>query len=130
MSNLLYEELRYQILGACFDVYKNMGNGYTESVYQECLEIEFDLRKIPYVPQAQLPLSYKNKPLKHKFIPDFMCYDKIIVEIKSLSQLMDEHRSQVLNYLNATKFELGLLINFGHYPKVQHERIILINMRG
>lgn len=122
---LIYKEESYQIVGACFDVYKTMGNGFLEPVYQECLEIEFIRQKIPYVTQKELSLSYRNQVLKQKYKPDFICYDKIIVEIKAVDKIADEHRAQILNYLNASGYKLGLLINFGHYPKIENERFVL-----
>lgn len=121
----MYKEEGYKILGACFEVYKQMGSGFLEAVYQECLEIEFELQGVPFVGQSTLPLAYKQRSLKQKYIPDFICFEKIIVELKTVSALADEHRAQVFNYLKATSFTVGYLVNFGHYPKVQHERIIL-----
>jgi GxxExxY protein len=112
-------------MGACFAVYKEKGSGFLESVYQECLEIEFADKKIPFKAQLPLALTYKGKPLKSKFTPDFICYDKIVVELKAVSGLNDEHRAQVQNYLRATNFKLGLLVNFSHYPKLEYERIVL-----
>jgi GxxExxY protein len=122
---LLYKDQSYAIIGACFEVYKEKGNGFVEPVYQECLELEFDFQKIPFIPQSTLQLTYKGVELKQRYIPDFFCYEKIIVELKAVKQLTDEHRAQVLNYLNATGLRLGLLANFGHYPKLEYERIIL-----
>lgn len=121
---LLYEQETYRILGACFEVYKEKGCGFLEAVYQECLEIEFELQGMLFVPQMQLALTYKGRPLKQKYIPDFLLFDKIILEIKAVTQLADEHRAQLHNYLKATGYRIGLLVNFGHYPKVEHERII------
>ena len=121
----MYRDETYQTIGACFEVYRNKGCGFLESGYQECLEIEFKLQGIPFVPQKSLTLEYKGRQLKHTCTPDFICDDKIIVEIKAVSNLIDEHRAQLLNYLHATKFKLGLLVNFGHYPKLEYERIVL-----
>ena len=123
--DVLFKDESYQIIGACFEVYTEKGCGFVEAVYQECLEIEFDLRSIPFKSQPQLQLSYKNRPLKQTFIPDFLLFDKVVVELKAVKELNDEHRAQVFNYLKATGFRLGLLINFGHFPKVQFERIVL-----
>ncbi len=92
---------------------------------QECLEIEFALQKIPHTPQPSLNLEYKGTPLRKKFEPDFICYEQIIVEIKALRILDDIHRAQVHNYLRATGIRVGLLVNFGHHPKCQIERIII-----
>lgn len=123
-DNLIFPDEAYAIFGACFEVYNRMGNGFVEPVYQECLEIELGLSKIPFVPQNELQLNYRGHVLKRKYIPDFICYGKIIVEIKAVSTLTDEHRAQVHNYLAATGYHLGLLINFGHAKAVQYERII------
>lgn len=122
---LLYKDESYAIIGACFEVYKEKGNGFVEPVYQECLELECGLQKIPFSAQLALRLAYKGFELKQRYIPDFLCYEKIIIELKAVKQLTDEHRAQVLNYLKATGLRLGLLVNFGHYPKVEYERIIL-----
>ncbi len=121
--SLIYEQETYKILGACFEVYKQKGCGFTEPVYQECLAIEFEIQKIPFVAQPKIRLAYKGRILEQFFRPDFICLDKIIIEIKALSDLIEVNKSQALNYLNATNFELALLINFGHYPKLEHKRI-------
>ena len=123
-SDLIYPEEAYAIFGACFEVYNQMGNGFVEPVYQECLEIELGLKAVPFVPQQELALTYRGRLLKRRYIPDFVCFGKIIVEIKAVSTLTDEHRAQVHNYLAATGYQLGLLINFGHAPGVQYERIV------
>jgi GxxExxY protein len=92
-------------------------------LYQECLSIEFEYCRIPAIAQPALPLEYRGRILSQKYFPDFVCHEKIIVELKAVTELTDEHRAQVLNYLKAGRFELGLLVNFGHYPKLQYERI-------
>ena len=125
MTDLLYEEETYKIIGACFEVYKRMGCGFLEAVYQECLEIEFNYQKIPYVAQKVLKLKYRDIVLKKEYKPDFICYDKIMVEIKTASNLVDEHRAIILNYLNFSNLKVGLLVNFGHYPKLEYERFVL-----
>jgi GxxExxY protein len=122
--SLVYKEESYRIMGACFEVYKEKGAGFGEAVYQECLELELLLQAVPFRRKVELALEYKGKPLACKFIPDFICYEAIIVEIKSLTNLCDEHRAQVHNYLKATGFKLGLLVNFGHYPQLEYERIV------
>ena len=111
------------MMGACFEVYREKGCGFLEAAYQECLEIELGMQGILFVAKRPLALAYKGRPLKQTYEPDFICLEKIILEIKAVSALADEHRAQVLNYLNATGFKLGLLVNFGHYPKVEWERI-------
>ena len=126
MSKLIYETETYNLLGACFEVYKDKGCGFLEAVYQECLEMELGDRKVEFAARRPLQLSYKGRPLKQAYEPDFLCFGKIIVEIKAVKELTDEHRAQVINYLKATGMELGLLVNFGKYPKVQHERFLNI----
>ncbi|HZT82606.1 MAG TPA: GxxExxY protein [Gemmataceae bacterium] len=122
--DILYKQESYRIMGACFEVYKEKGSGFLEAVYQECLEIELAIQEIPFVPQVNLPLTYKGRKLRSTYMPDFLCFGLIIVELKAVSHLADEHRAQVHNYLKATGLRLGLLVNFGHYPKLESERII------
>jgi GxxExxY protein len=121
---ILYKEESYRIMGGCFEVYKEKGCGFLEAVYQECLEIKLGLQAIPFIPQAQLVLSYKGRQLKQRYEPDFVCFGQIILEIKALKQLDDGHRAQVHNYLKATGYKLGLLVNFGHYPQLEYQRIV------
>jgi GxxExxY protein len=123
--DVLFKDESYQIMGASFEVYKEKGCGFMEAVYQECLEIELNLRSLPFKAQPELQLSYKGQRLKQKFIPDLLLFDTIVVELKAVKELNDQHRAQVFNYLKATGFRLGLLINFGHFPKIQYERIVL-----
>ena len=123
-TEILYKEESYKIVGACFEVYREKGCGFLEPVYQECLEIELRLQGIPYVPKKSLALEYKGCPLRSTYEPDFICYDKIVLELKALTELTDEHRAQVQNYLKATSLKLGLLVNFGHNPKALVERIV------
>ena len=124
MADLLYETDSFAIRGACFEVYKEKGCGFLEAVYQECLEIEFEIQQLPFQSRSELQLTYKERILKQTYIPDFICFGKIILEIKAVTNLNDEHRAQVHNYLKATGYKVGLLVNFGHYPKVEHERIV------
>jgi len=130
MGKIVYAEESYAIMGACFNVYKDKGSGFLEAVYQECLEIEFDFRTMPVQPKRELHLEYRGRPLRQTYVPDFVCYDKIILEIKAVSNLTDEHRAQVFNYLRASGMKLGLLVNFGHYPALEYERIVLTNRPG
>ena len=105
-------------------MYKEKGNGFLEAVYQECLSIEFGEQRIPFVEKPRLRLEYKGRRLKEPYEPDFLCFDQIIVEIKAVKQLANEHRAQVINYLKSAVKQLGLLVNFGHYPKIEHERFV------
>ena len=123
MSEIIHRDESYQIMGACFEVYKEKGCGFLAAVYQECLELEFGDAQIPFVAQPRLSLSYKRRALKQSYTPDFVCFEKIVVEITAMSAVADEHRAQVHNYLRATGHRLGLLINFGHFPRVESERI-------
>jgi GxxExxY protein len=123
MEVLLKEE-SYSVTGALFEVYKEMGCGFWEAVYQECLGIEFGLQEIPFVAQAMLPLRYKHRQLSQVYQPDFICVEQIVVEIKAVSMLTDMHRAQVHNYLCATGYRLTVLANFNHHPKPEWERIV------
>ena len=124
-SILIYEEEAYAIRGAIFEVYKEMKNGYREEVYQQCLELELSARGIAFQSKPELHVIYKGTPIEKTYIPDLVCYGKIIVELKTVTTLVDEHRAQLLNYLWLTKMRLGLLVNFASYPKVVIERWVL-----
>lgn len=122
---ILFKEESYQIMGACFEVYKRMGSGFLESVCQECLCIEFKANSIAFEQQPRLQLTYREQILAQNYMPDFYCFGKIILEIKAVWKLADDHRAQLRNYLKATKARLGLLVNFGHSPRVEWERVIM-----
>jgi GxxExxY protein len=98
-ETILYKEECYAIQGAVFEVYREMGCGFLEAVYQECLERELNRQGIPFQPQVQLALIYKSERLNQTYKPDFVCYGKIIVELKALKDIGDEHRAQMFNYL-------------------------------
>lgn len=124
-EDILYRDESYQIQGAVFEVYREMGCGFLEAVYQECLAKEFSLRGISFVEHQELRLFYKGEQLRQTYIPDFVCHESIIVELKALTITTGEHKAQVLNYLKATGMHLGLLANFGCHPKATVERIVL-----
>jgi len=124
-KEILYKEECYAVQGAIFEVYREMGCGFVEPVFQECMERELRTRDIPFVAQPELQIFYKTIKLDQTYKPDFTCYGKIIVELKAVKAIAPEHRAQVFNYLKASGMRLGLLVNFGHYPKVEIERIIL-----
>jgi GxxExxY protein len=109
----LFKDETYAIIGAAMEVHKQLGCGYLEAVYQEAFEIELKLQRINYSREQPLIIEYKGYTLKKQYIPDFICYEKIIIELKALSELNGEHEAQVLNYLKATGYKVGLLINFG-----------------
>lgn len=123
-EKFIYADETSEIIGACFEVQNNLGHGFLEPVYQEALMYEFISRQIPFQKEKKLEVFYKNQKLEKFYIADFICFEKIIIELKASDGLTDEHTAQVLNYLRATNFRLGLLVNFGT-PKVQIKRIIL-----
>src|SRR6266568_83244 len=124
MNGPIFKDECYRLLGACLADYRHHGCGFLEPVYQECLEIELAYQKLPAVAQPGLELRYRDRLLKQRYTPDFVCFGKIILEIKATEKLADEHRAQILNYLHATRFQLGLLVNFGHCPGLEYERIV------
>ena len=125
MNQIILRDECYKIMGACFEVYKEKGSGFLEAVFQECLEFELGLQGIPFAKQVPLQINYKGRVLAQRYLADLVCFDRVIVELKAVSKLTDEHRSQLLNYLHATGYRLGLLVNFGHHPKLEWERMVL-----
>ncbi|MBW1819639.1 MAG: GxxExxY protein, partial [Deltaproteobacteria bacterium] len=123
MVEIIYKEEAYAIQGAVFEVYREMGCGFLEAVYQECMVKELTSRGIPFEPQKDMYISYKGIILGQRYKPDFVCFGKIIVELKAVKEVLGEHQAQVFNYLKATGMRLGLLVNFGHYPKATVNRI-------
>lgn len=124
MAELLFKDEVYNIVGAAMEVHKELGNGYLEAVYQEALWMELNNTDIPFVEEKELTIQYKGRPLKKKYIADFICYNSIIVEIKALNKLTSEHESQLLNYLKTTGIKVGLLINFGA-GSLEYKRMVL-----
>ena len=120
---LVYEKETYSIIGAAMAVHKELGYGFLEAVYQEALELEFTEKGIPYKREIPLKIHYKNNPLNKCYIADFICYEKIIIELKALTAITPEHHAQLLNYLSATRLKLGLIINFGK-KSLEYKRII------
>ena len=123
-DELVYEEESYALRGAVFEVYKTLGNGYLEEVYQNALEEELKLRGIPFVAKKGLHVRYKGRDCG-LYVPDFICFDKIIIEIKSVEKIHPKHEAQLVNYLRMTGFRLGLLVNFSAYPKVDIRRRVV-----
>ena len=121
-EKLIYEEETFAIRGAIFEVYKTLGDGYLEEVYQNALEEELKLRGIPFAAKKELHIVYKGRDCG-LYEPDFICCDKIIVELKAVEALHPKHSAQLMNYLRATGHKLGLLVNFCAYPKVDIRRI-------
>jgi GxxExxY protein len=122
-DNVYWQEC-YNIVGACFEVHRVLGCGFLEGVYQEALAIEFKNREIPFEAEKELEIDFKGVTLNKKFKPDFVCYGKIIVEVKACNRLVDDHISQTLNYLNITRFKVGILVNFGE-KSLKYKRLVL-----
>ncbi len=121
---MIYKDEAYQIVGACFEVYNEFGNGFDEAVYHESLLKELAMRKVVSISEPRLHVFYKGEQLEKFFKPDIVCFGKIILELKTVRELSNEHRQQVHNYLKATGYKLGLLINFGAKGALQYERIV------
>ena len=124
-GDIVFAEESFRIQGALFEVYRTMGAGFLESVYQECLTLELAKRDVPFVRHPPLPLTYKGEPLRQIFVADFICYERIILELKAVRAIAPEHRAQAINYLRATGMKLAVLANFGATPKVEIERFAL-----
>jgi GxxExxY protein len=125
MDNFLYKDETYAIHGALFEVYRTLGCGFLEAVYQKALEVELTQRNIPFASQVDIEIEYKGMKLEQTYRADLVCYNKIILELKAVQNLLPEHEAQLQNYLRATKMRVGLLVNFGHYPKVEIKRIAI-----
>ena len=124
MTDLIYKNESYEIIGLCMEVHNNLGSGFSEIVYKDALEYEFNKAKIPYEREKEYYVNYKDIILQHKFYADFMVYDKIILEIKAVSEISDEFVAQSINYLKVSKNKLALIVNFGE-PKLDFKRIVL-----
>ncbi len=122
-NQILYKDESYKIIGAAFEVHNELGCGFLEAVYQEALEIEFQNRNISYQREAPLKVHYKNHTLKKEYTADFICYDKIIIETKAVTEFDNIHEAQVFNYLKTTGFKLGILVNFGR-SSLDYHRIV------
>ena len=134
-DKMIFPHEAYEIIGAAMEVHNTLGQGFLESVYQEALEIEMRKRNIPFTSQSKIQILYKDVPMEHYFVADFVCYDKIIVELKSVSAVLPEHEAQIINYLRATGFKLGILLNFNEeslffkrYPNIMEKAKIRTNL--
>ena len=123
MADIIYKEESYAIIGKCMDVYNELGHGFSEIVYKDALQLEFDQDAISYEREKEFLIFYRGNLLKHNFYADFVVFDKIILEIKCVKTLTDEHFSQCINYLKVTGNKLALLVNFGRY-KLEYQRIV------
>ncbi|MBE6254790.1 MAG: GxxExxY protein [Prevotella sp.] len=127
METFIHKEETYKIIGAAMAVHRFFGCGFSEKVYQDALEIEFKSLDIPYLREEPLYAEYRNIQLKTEFVPDFICYDSIIVELKAVHELEDFQRSQAINYARVANMEIALLINFGE-PSLKYERYAVSNL--
>ncbi|MGC9519211.1 MAG: GxxExxY protein [Desulfuromonadaceae bacterium] len=122
-SELILTEEVYAIVGAAIEVSNGLGAGFLEAVYQEALELEFSERNLPFVAQQRVPIAYKGRMLKKVYIPDFLCFEQIIVEIKAIKNITGDEQAQLLNYLKASGKPVGVLPNFGS-PKLEWKRMV------
>ncbi|MGQ0541771.1 MAG: GxxExxY protein [Blastocatellia bacterium] len=125
MPELLFKDEVYSIVGAMFEVYKTLGTGYLEAVYQEALAVEFTQRRIPFEREHQLSIFYKDVKLQKRYCPDFVCFGQMILELKVLPKMTKIEVAQLINYLKITKMKLGMLANFGSSPQLEWNRYIL-----
>jgi GxxExxY protein len=130
MAELLFKNEVYAIIGAAMDVYNHLGPGFSEAIYQEAMEIETVLRQIPNNPQQDIFIDYKGTELKQFFKPDFICFEKIIVEIKAIDRLTSREEAQLLNYLKATGMPVGVLINFGADKNLEWKRMAFTGQKS
>ena len=115
-------------MACCFEVHNEKGTGFLEPVYQECLEIEFSHQNVQFEAHLPIAIEYRHRKLKQSFIPDFICYGKILLEIKAVEHLAPAHEAQVINYLKASGLTNGIMINLGAYPKLEYKRRALSRM--
>jgi GxxExxY protein len=123
-TDLLLKDEVYAIVGAAMEVHSELGAGFLEAAYQEALGIEFQLRNVPFQPQCPLRIMYKGRALEKTYCADFLCFDRVVVEIKALKELTGREESQLLNYRNATGLRVGLLINFGDPGRLDWKRLV------
>ena len=113
MTELIFKEESYKIIGCCYEVYNELGSGFLEAIYQEALTLEFISENVPFIEFPEMNVFYKGEELRKKYYPDFLCFEDIIVEIKAINDLSAKHEAQIINYLKGTKKKLGILVNFG-----------------
>jgi GxxExxY protein len=113
----------HKIIGAAMEVHNEMGPGHLEAVYQECLEIEFELQNIPFISKPNLSLYYKTRKLKKFYVPDFIVFGDLVLEIKAQKMFTQDDEAQIINSLKSSRHEIGLLLNFGE-PSLKFRRFI------
>ncbi|MES2557101.1 MAG: GxxExxY protein [Bacteroidota bacterium] len=123
MSHLIYKLESYKIIGACMEVHNNLGKGFLEIVYKDALEYEFKKQNIPFKREQEFSVNYKDTVLPHKFYADFVVWDKIILEVKNVLLLNDNHLEQTMNYLAVSDSRLGIVVNFRE-KNLEYKRIV------
>jgi len=121
---MIFKDETYQLIGAAFEFYNELGSELLEPVYQEAFEHELSLQQVPFIAQPPLKIRYKGIVLEKQYFADLIAFDKIIIELEAIETITSREESQLLNYLQAANLKLGLIINFGSHPKVEHKRII------
>jgi GxxExxY protein len=124
MNDILYKQESYKLIGLCMEVHRTLGMGFKEVVYKDALEIEFQNHQISYIREKQFTIEYKGKILPRKYVADFIIYDKIILEAKATSLIVEEFHAQTINYLKASSLKLGIVVNFGE-RSLKYKRLIL-----
>ena len=124
LTQLILKDEVYAIAGAAIEVHRELGPGFLESVYQEAMKLELSARSVPFEAEKPISIEYKGQRLSQKYFADFVCFEQIIVELKALSRLSGSEQAQVLNYLKATGFKVGVLINFGSRGKLEWKRFV------
>jgi GxxExxY protein len=125
----MHENEGYEFMGAAFEVYNQLGYGMAEEVYQQCLEIELELRRIPFLTKHELRLVYKGREIEKKYVPDLFVAGVLVVELKAVKELLPEHEAQLFNYLRIARQPVGYLLNFGFKDDLQWKRYILTESR-
>jgi GxxExxY protein len=120
-----FAQIGYDFMGACFEVHRVLGGGLLEEIYQESLEWELTLRTIPFISKQELTIFYKDHQLLKRYIPDLVVAENIMVELKSVRELLPDHEAQLLNYLRITRKPVGYLVNLAPMDKLQWKRFVL-----
>ena len=124
MTELILKDESYAVIGAAMEVHRVLGPGFLEKVYQEAMQLELSALRIPFEAEKPIGIEFKGQCLTQKYYADLVCFEQIIVEMKALKQLSGKEDAQILNYLRATGFKLGLLLNFGSHGKLEHKRFV------
>jgi len=125
----MYKDEGYRLMGAAFEVYNELGYGMAEEVYQQCLEIELQLREIPFETKRELTLQYKGKTIEKRYVPDLFVFNAVVVELKAVSAVTSDHEAQLFNYMRIARQPVGYLVNFGSIEKLEWKRFILADLK-